>query len=217
MVPGPVASTQRDEIALARRTAQATASDAADRVERFRALLAGSLIGPREAVTTVSGGSARLLFALNDSADEIVASLESNLATRLDAVHGSERRGARATDVERGGRDWLTVFAADAVASWYEHQRADIEEGVAALDARLIADLRQELGVLRESATELEPAGPNRSTALTRGQAVRTSRSGVVARRRRSQATGCTWRPARPARALRLSGDRSQCRRPGQR
>lgn len=58
-----IASSQSDEIGLARRAAHAVAGEAAARVERFRALLAESPIEPRKAVTAVSSGSARLLFA----------------------------------------------------------------------------------------------------------------------------------------------------------
>ncbi len=150
-----VAGSRLDEITQARRAAQAAASAAADRVERFVALLAEAVIEPCKAVTAVSSGSARLLFALNDSADEIAASLVASLATRLDAAQRGELRRARATDIQQRGRDWLAASAAAEVASWYEHRKADIEVGLAALEAKLAADLRQELDVLRESATEL--------------------------------------------------------------
>jgi hypothetical protein len=66
-----------------------------------------------------------------------------------------ELRAATAAEIERQGRERLAALTVAAAEAWRQRQRQAIEQGLARLDARLAADLRAELDVLRESAAEL--------------------------------------------------------------
>jgi hypothetical protein len=109
----------------------------------------------RDAVTVVNAESGRLLFALNDAAEQDVPQLAREVGAQLDALFGDELREATAGEIQRVGRERLGAFAVAAAESWRQQQREAIEQGLAAVDARLAAQLRAELSVLRESAAEL--------------------------------------------------------------
>jgi GTP-binding protein EngB required for normal cell division len=144
-----------DEVAVTRRVAGMRAGDAADRVRRFGERLAEVTVHGRDAVTVVNAESGRLLFALNDAAEQDVPRLAREVGAQLDALFGGELREATAGEIQRVGRERLGAFAVAAAESWRQQQREAIEQGLAAVDARLAAQLRAELSVLRESAAEL--------------------------------------------------------------
>jgi len=150
-----IAASLQDEVALTRRAAQMRAGDAAQRVEEFGARLAEVAIHSRDAVAVVGAESGRLLFALNDAADQAVRRLREDLGRRLDELLGGELRAASPADIERKGHEQLAALVLDSVSTWRDERREQIEQGLARMDARLAGDLKAELDVLRGSAAEL--------------------------------------------------------------
>jgi GTP-binding protein EngB required for normal cell division len=150
-----IAGSLLDEVAVTRRAAGMRAGDAADRVRRFGERLAEVIVHGRDAVTVVNAESGRLLFALNDAAERDGPRLAREVGRQLDALFDGDLRDATAGEIERRGRERLGAFAVVAAETWRQQQREAIEQGLAAVDARLAAQLSTELGVLRESAAEL--------------------------------------------------------------
>ncbi len=150
-----IASWLLDEVAVTSRAAEMRAGDAAGRVRQFSERLAEVAVHGRDAVTVVNGESGRLLFALNDAAEADSVRLVREVGGRLDALFDGELREAAAAEIERRGRERLAAFTVAAAEAWRQRRREAIEQGLAAVDARLAADLKAELDVLRESAAEL--------------------------------------------------------------
>jgi len=150
-----IARSLLDEVALTRRAAQMRTGDATGRVERFGTRLAEVAVHSRDAVTIVTAESARLLFALNDAADQDAPRLGRQIAGELDELLGGELRAAAPGEIEQRGRERLVTLAVAAADDWRQRQRDRIEQGLASVDARLAADLKTELDVLRDSAAEL--------------------------------------------------------------
>ena len=150
-----IAGSLLDEVALTRRAAGMRAGEAADRVERFSARLAEVAVHGRDAVAVVDAESARLLSALNDAAGEDAPRLGREISGQLDALFGGELSAARPAEIERRGRERLTAVALAAAETWRRQRGEAIERGLAQTDARLAADLKAELDVLRDSAAEL--------------------------------------------------------------
>ena len=150
-----IAGSLLDEVAVTRRAAEMRAGDAAGRVRQFSERLAEVAVHGRDAVTVVTGESGRLLFALNDAAEEDSVRLGREVGGQLDALFDGELRDAAAAEIERRGRERLAALTVAAAEAWRQRRREAIEQGLAAVDARLAADLRAELDVLRESAAEL--------------------------------------------------------------
>ncbi len=150
-----IAVSLQDEVALTRRAAQMRAGDAGRRVEEFSARLAEVAVHSRDAVAVVSAESGRLLFALNDAADQAVRRLREDVGRQLDELLGGELRAAAPADIERRGHEQLAALVLDSVSTWRDERREQIEEGLARVDARLAGDLKAELDVLRGSAAEL--------------------------------------------------------------
>ena len=88
-----IAGSLLDEVALTRRAAEMRAGEAADRVEQFGARLDEVAVHSRDAVAVVDAESARLLFSLNDAADEDTARLGREIAGA--AERAARRRAAR--------------------------------------------------------------------------------------------------------------------------
>ena len=152
---GRIRGSVLDAVALTRRAAEMRAGEAADRVEQFGARLAEVAVHSRDAVAVVNAESARLLFALNDAADQDAARRGREVTRQLDALLGGELRAAPPGEIERHGRERLTALAVAAGHAWRQQQTQAIEQGLAQVDVRLAAELKTELDVLRESAAEL--------------------------------------------------------------
>jgi GTP-binding protein EngB required for normal cell division len=150
-----IAGSLLDEVAVTRRVAGMRAGDAADRVRRFGERLAEVTVHGRDAVTVVNGEAGRLLFALNDAAERDRPRLAREIGAQLDALFEGSLRDAAAGEIERAGRERLSALTVVAAEGWRQQRREAIEQGLAAVDARLAAELGTELGVLRESAAEL--------------------------------------------------------------
>ena len=150
-----VAGSLLDEVALTRRAGEMRVGEAADRVEQFGARLAEVAVHSRDAVAVVDAESARLLSALNDAADEDAPRLSREIGGKLDALFDGELRAAPPAEIERRGRERLTALTLTAAQAWRQQRREAIEQGLARVDARLAADLKAELDVLRDSAAEL--------------------------------------------------------------
>ena len=150
-----IAGSLLDEVRLTRRAAEMRAGDAADRVGQFGTRLSEVTAHGRDAAIVVNGESARLLFALNDAAGRDGPRLGREVAGQLDRLFGGELRDATAAGIERRGRQELGALAVAAAETWRRQRTEAIERGLATADARLAADLKAGLGVLRDSAAEL--------------------------------------------------------------
>lgn len=150
-----IARSLLDEVTLTRRAAQMRAGDAAERVERFGNRLAEVAVHSRDAAAIVNAESARLLFALNDAAEADAPRLGRQVTAQLDALLDGGLRAAAPGEIEQHGREHLVALSVAAADDWRQRQREHIEQGLASADARLAADLKAELDVLRGSAAEL--------------------------------------------------------------
>ena len=150
-----IARSLLDEVALTRRAAQMRTGDAIGRVERFGARLAEVAVHSRDAVAIANAESARLLFALNDAAEADASRLARQITAGLDALLDGDLRSATPGEIEQRGRERLVAQTVAAADDWRQRQREHIEHGLASVDARLAADLKAELDVLRDSAAEL--------------------------------------------------------------
>ncbi len=150
-----IAGSLLDEVALTRRAAQMRSGAAASRVEEFAARLAEVTVHGRDAAAVVNAESARLLLALNDAADSAARELGRPIRVQLDALLDGELREAPPGEIERRGRERLAGLTVAAAQAWRQERTEAIEQGLAQVDARLAADLKAELDVLRRSAAEL--------------------------------------------------------------
>jgi GTP-binding protein EngB required for normal cell division len=150
-----IASALLDEVMLTRRAAEMRAGEAAGRVEQFSARLAEVAVHSRDAVIIVDGESGRLLFALNDAADQDGPRLCREITGQLDALLDGELHAAAPAEIERRGRERLAALTVTAAEAWRQQQREAIEQGLAQTDARLAGGLKAELDVLRDAAARL--------------------------------------------------------------
>jgi small GTP-binding protein len=150
-----VASAGIDEVALARRAAEMRSSDAAGRVAAFTARLAAVRERGTVAVDLVAAESKRMLAGLNESAELQTARLAADLRAAVGGLLGGELAAASPAEIEQQGRARLARLAVDGAESWREAQRERLEDGLAALDDRLVSELAAELGAVREAAAEL--------------------------------------------------------------
>jgi GTP-binding protein EngB required for normal cell division len=150
-----IAGSLLDEVAVTRRAAEMRAGDAAGRVREFGERLAEVTRHGRDAAAVVGAESGRLLLALNDAAEQDRPRLAREVGTQLDGLFDGELRDAPAGEIERRGRERLAAGAVAAAEGWRQQRRETIEQGLAAVGARLAGQLAAELGVLRESAAEL--------------------------------------------------------------
>jgi len=150
-----IASALLDEVALARRAAELTAGDAADRVARFGERLSEVTVRGRDAMAVVRAESARLLMALNEAAAADGPRLGRDVTRQLEKALAGELRTASSAVIERQGRQRLVGLTLEAARTWHSQRQLIIEDGLAGTDARLAADLTSALAVLRDSAAEL--------------------------------------------------------------
>jgi GTP-binding protein EngB required for normal cell division len=144
-----------DEVTLTRRAAQMRAGGAARRVEQFGSRLSEVTVHSRDAVAIASAESARLLSALNDAAAKDAVRLGHQITAGLEALLDGDLRTAAPGEIEQRGREQLVALTVAAAEDWRQDQRERIEQGLATVDARLAAELKTELDVLRGSAEEL--------------------------------------------------------------
>ena len=150
-----LASSLRDEVALARRAAELRSGDAAGQVEAFAARLAAVAARGRDAADLVRADSARLLAELNQAAQRAARDRTRQVGDELTALLDGPLRSAGAAEIERSGRARLAELAVAAAESWRQRQAARLEDGLARLDARMIEDLRAELAAVRAAAADL--------------------------------------------------------------
>jgi GTP-binding protein EngB required for normal cell division len=150
-----IASSLLDEVELTRRAAQMRAGDAAKRVAEFGARLAQVAVHSRDALAVVNAESGRLLFALNDAAEEDARRLRAAIGRKLDELLEGELRVASPADLERVGRERLGALTVAEVSGWRADRTELMECRLAEVEARLAGDLKTELDVLRHSAAEL--------------------------------------------------------------
>ena len=96
----------------------------------------------RDAVTVVQGESGRLLADLNDAAQQDAPRLARQIGGQLDGLFEGELRDAAAAGIERSGRERLNAIAVAAAEAWRQRRRETIEHALAALGARLAAELK---------------------------------------------------------------------------
>ena len=133
-----IAGSFLDEVTVTRRAAEMRAGDAADRVRQFSERLAEVAVHGRDAVTVVNAKSGRLLFALNDAAEQDGPRLGRQIGRELAVLFDGELHEATAGQIERVGREKLAALAVSAAAeTWRQQRKEAIEQGLAAVDARL--------------------------------------------------------------------------------
>ncbi len=150
-----MAESLRDEAVLARHAAQMRIGSAAGRVAEFAARLA--VVGTRrqDAVDLAHAESARLLADLNDAAERAIRDGAARVGRKLEALLMRDLASAAAADIQATGRARLAELAVETAEVWRQQQAEKIEQALARLDERLVADLRAELDAVREAAAEL--------------------------------------------------------------
>jgi small GTP-binding protein len=150
-----LAESLLDEVVLAQRAARMPGAEAAERVAAFAARL--ETVGARrtEAEDLAAAQSRRLLAGLDVAADEERRRLVTGLAARTAELLDGGFAAASPAEIERGARARLAEMTAEAVESWRQAQRENLEEGLRVLDERLAAELEAELAGLRGAAAEL--------------------------------------------------------------
>jgi hypothetical protein len=125
----------------------------------------------RDALAVVNAESGRLLFALNDAADDAGPRLRKAVGRELDDLLEGDLNTASPADIERKSRERVVTLATKEAGRWRDNQTDQLERGLAQVDARLAGDLRGRLEVLRHSAAELldlDLAVPDPGGRLTR-------------------------------------------------
>jgi small GTP-binding protein len=150
-----VAGSLIDEVALARRAAEMTSADAAERVSAFAARLAAVDERGKAAADVAAAESARLLAGLNAAAERETTRLAADLHAAIGDVLGGELAGASPAEIGRRGRDRLVRLAVDAAEAWRQAQRQRLEDGLGGLESRVTRDLEAELAAVRDAAAEL--------------------------------------------------------------
>ena len=150
-----LAGSLRDEVALTRRAAELRSGDAAGQVAAFAARLAAVAARGRDAAGLVRADSARLLAELNQAAQRAARDRTRPVGDELTVLLDGPLRSAGAAEIERSGRARLAELAVAAAESWRQRQAAQLEGGLARLDARMIEDLRAELAAVRAAAADL--------------------------------------------------------------
>jgi Dynamin family len=150
-----LAASLCDEATLTRHAAQMRTGAAAGRVGEFAARLAAVRGRRQDAADLAAAESARMLAALNESADRAVRGCAGSVGTQMEALLMGELRSAGPAEIERTGRARLLGLAVTAAEAWRQQQAERLEEGLAWLDARLTSELQGELDAVRDAAADL--------------------------------------------------------------
>ncbi len=150
-----VAGSLIDEVALARRAAEMTSSDAAERVTAFTARLAAVAERGTDAAAIAAAESARMLADLNAAVERETARLAGELHAVIGDLLDGELAEAPPAEIQRRGRERLVRLVREAAESWRRAWRERLEDGLRKLDGRLTRDLRAELDAVRGAAAEL--------------------------------------------------------------
>jgi GTP-binding protein EngB required for normal cell division len=150
-----LARTLLDAADLTRRAAQMRSSDAAGRVEAFRARLAAVAVRRQDAADLAAAESARMLAALNEAAEDAAKEATSRVTGDIDGLLAADLRSAPAAQIQSDGRARLAELAVSAAEAWRRDQGLRLEHGLARLDERLAADLQAELDAVRDAAAGL--------------------------------------------------------------
>jgi hypothetical protein len=124
-------------------------------VEEFAARLAAVRERRQDAADLAEAESARMLAALNESAERAVRECAGRVGAQLETLLVGELRSAGPAEIERAGRARLAGLAVTAAEAWRQQQADRLEEGLARLEARLTSELQAELDAVRDAAAEL--------------------------------------------------------------
>jgi len=144
-----------DEATLARQATRMRTGAAAGRVDEFAGRLAAVRERRQDAADLAAAESARMLAALNESAERAARDCAGSVGAQLEALVTGDLRSAGPAEIERAGRARLAGLAVAAAEAWRQQQAERLEEGLARLDARLTGELRAELDAVRDAAAEL--------------------------------------------------------------
>jgi GTP-binding protein EngB required for normal cell division len=144
-----------DEVALARRASQMRSGEAAERVGEFSARLAAVSGWRQDAADLVNAESARMLAAVNESAERTAKEGTARVWSQLRDLLDGELRSAPAATIERDGRTRVAELALGTAETWRQRHAQQLEQGLARLDERVTRDLRAELDAVREAAADL--------------------------------------------------------------
>ncbi len=141
-----------DDVRLERRALDMREGEAAQRLAAFRERLRLVAARRQDAVDLVEAEGRRLLGALNEEAEQAAQRLTAAIREQVGAIaDGMDGPG----QIERDGRERLVELAHTAVEEWRDERRRGLEEGLSALDGRLVEALRCELAGVRDDAAEL--------------------------------------------------------------
>jgi Dynamin family len=144
-----------DELALAEHAALLPGDEAAAQLAAFAGRLQQMTSRQVDAEDRATAQSRRLLDALNASAGKTEPELAARIGAAMTSLLDGELAGASPAEVQRDGRNRLTVLASDAVEGWRQEQARLLEEGLRAIDRRLAAELESELAGVRAAAADL--------------------------------------------------------------
>ncbi len=150
-----LARSLQDEADLTRRATQMRTEEAAAKVEAFRARLAAIATRRQDAADLAAAESARMLAALNEAAEQATTEATRRVTADVDSLLAADLRPAQAAEIERAGRARVGELSVAEAEAWRQDQTLRLEEGLARLDERLAAELRAELGAVREAAAGL--------------------------------------------------------------
>ena len=144
-----------DEVSLAEHAALLPGDEAAAQLAAFAARLQQMTSRQLDAEDRAAAQSHRLLDALNVSAGRTEPGLAARIAAAMTSLLDGELASASPAELQRDGRNRLTVLVSDVVEGWRQEQAQLLEEGLRDIDRRLAAELDAELADVRAAAAAL--------------------------------------------------------------
>ena len=144
-----------DEVSLAEHAALLPGDEAAAQLAAFAARLQQMTSRQLDAEDRAAAQSHRLLDALNVSAGRTEPGLAARIAAAMTSLLDGELASASPAELQRDGRNRLTVLVSDVVEGWRQEQAQLLEEGLRDIDRRLAAELDAELADVRAAAAGL--------------------------------------------------------------